>query len=150
MKANAEQEGDPFDLQRYVDAQADVFDRALAELRAGSKESHWMWFIFPQLAGLGHSPTARRYALRDLDEARAYLQHAVLGPRLLECCRCLLAIRAKSATEILGYPDDLKLNSSMTLFSLVDGAPAEFGRVIAQYYSGQPDTRTLELLRNRS
>jgi uncharacterized protein (DUF1810 family) len=137
---------DPFNLTRFVDAQADIFDVALAELRAGRKRTHWMWFVFPQVEGLGSSGTARRYAIRSLDEARAYLSHPVLGPRLLECCRAILSVPGKSASEIMSYPDDLKLLSSMTLFMLADDSHSEFRQVIEKYFQGQPDQRTLELL----
>ncbi len=133
------------DLQRFVTAQADVFDTALAELRAGGKRSHWMWFVFPQLAGLGSSPAARRFAISGLDEARAYLAHPVLGPRLREAARALLGVEGRSATQILGRPDDLKLRSSMTLFARAADDPQVFEAVLDRYYDG-PDPRTLELL----
>ncbi|GAA2633323.1 DUF1810 domain-containing protein [Paractinoplanes durhamensis] len=133
-----------FDLHRFVSAQDGVYERALAELTAGSKRSHWMWFIFPQLSGLGSSPAAQRYAIADLAEARAYLAHPVLGPRLVECATALLG-QSRSATEIFGFPDDLKLCSSMTLFAQAAADPAVFNRVIAQF-CGDPDRRTLDLL----
>lgn len=132
-------------LQRFVDAQQGVYPRALAELRAGSKRSHWMWFVFPQIAGLGSSPTAQRYAIASLDEAREYLAHPVLGPRLRECARAVLAVDGKSAAEILGYPDDLKLRSSMTLFARAADDPEVFTAVLDKYYDG-PDSRTLALV----
>ena len=141
---------DPFNLTRFVSAQQSTFDVALSELRRGRKESHWIWFIFPQMDGLGSSPTAIRYAIRSQDEARAYLNHSVLGPRLLQCCRAILLVRGKSASEIMGYPDDLKLRSSMTLFSLVTGSHPEFGEVLEKYFEGQPDQRTIELLNVQS
>jgi uncharacterized protein (DUF1810 family) len=126
------------DLQRFVAAQeGGVYERALAEIRAGDKRGHWMWFIFPQLAGLGSSPTARHYAIRDLDEAVAYLGHPVLGPRLLEC--------AASVISVFPYPDDLKLRSSMTLFARAAATPEPFERVLRQFYDG-PDERTIQLL----
>ena len=134
------------DLERFVTAQADVYDTAVAELRAGDKRSHWMWFVFPQLAGLGSSPAAQRYAISDLDEARAYLAHPVLGPRLLEAARALLGVEGRSATQILGHPDDLKLRSSMTLFARAADDPEVFEAVLDRYYDG-PDPRTLELLK---
>ena len=137
---------DKFDLARFVSAQEGSFDVALAELQRGRKESHWMWFIFPQLIGLGGSLASRKYAIRNLDEARAYLNHPVLGPRLLKCCRAILLVRGKSVAGIMGYPDDLKLKSSMTLFSLVADSHTEFGEVIERFFSGQKDPRTLELL----
>ncbi|BFU44392.1 DUF1810 domain-containing protein [Krasilnikovia sp. MM14-A1004] len=134
------------DLARFTAAQHDVYARALAELRAGSKRSHWMWFVFPQLAGLGTSPTAQRYAISSLDEARAYLADPVLGPRLAECARALLAVEGRSANQILGYPDDLKLRSSMTLFAQAADDPHLFQAVLDRFYDGAPDHRTLELL----
>jgi uncharacterized protein (DUF1810 family) len=137
--------GVPRDLDRFVSAQAGVYREALAELTAGRKRTHWMWFIFPQIAGLGSSPAAQRYAIASLDEARAYLAHPVLGPRLRECADALLAVEGKSAEEILGYPDDLKLRSSMTLFARAADDPDVFEAVLERYYDG-PDPRTLALL----
>jgi uncharacterized protein (DUF1810 family) len=136
---------DPFNLQRFVDAQAPVYPRVTAELRRGRKQSHWMWFVFPQLAGLGHSAMARRFAIASREEAAAYLAHPVLGPRLGECTALVNAVDGRSITEILGSPDDLKFCSSMTLFSEVSGG-AEFARAIGKYYAGKPDQRTLDLL----
>lgn len=141
-----ERTDDPFDLTRFVAAQEHVYETALAELRRGEKRTHWMWFIFPQLTGLGTSPTAQKYAIQNLDEARAYLAHPVLGPRLLECCRAILAVDGKSASDIMGYPDDMKLKSSMTLFSLTTNSKSEFREVLAKYFGGARDERTLELL----
>jgi uncharacterized protein (DUF1810 family) len=135
-----------FELERFVQAQDPVYATALAELRAGGKESHWMWFIFPQLAGLGTSAMAQRYAIESLEEARAYLADPVLGSRLLECCRALLSNTGKSAAEIMGYPDDLKLRSSMTLFARADASRPEFAQVLQQYFDGRPDAKTLALL----
>jgi uncharacterized protein (DUF1810 family) len=132
-------------LQRFVSAQDGVYERALAELTAGDKRSHWMWFVFPQLAGLGSSPTAQRYAIASLAEAQAYLDHPVLGPRLAESARALLAVEGRSAQQILGYPDDLKLRSSMTLFARAADDPGVFHAVLDRYYDG-PDPRTVELL----
>ena len=114
---------DPFDLQRFVTAQAPVYQRVLAELRQGQKQSHWIWFIFPQLAGLGHSPMARRFAIASREEAVAYLGHGVLGPRLRECTALVNAVRGRTIREILGTPDDLKFCSSMTLFGAVSSDP---------------------------
>jgi uncharacterized protein (DUF1810 family) len=136
---------DPFDLQRFVDAQAPLYQRVLAELRQGQKQSHWMWFIFPQLAGLGHSPMARRFALASSEEAAAYLDHGVLGRRLLECTALVNAIADKTIREILGSPDDLKFCSSMTLFAAVSPDP-EFATAIAKFCGGTPDPKTLQLL----
>jgi uncharacterized protein (DUF1810 family) len=138
--------GDPFDLQRFVDAQARVYVHALAEVRRGRKRSHWMWFIFPQLAGLGRSWTAQKYAIASLDEARAYLAHRVLGPRLVECAEALLALDGHTARDIFGGIDTLKLRSSMTLFSLVAEADSPFRRVLAKYFAAEPDGQTLQLL----
>ncbi len=136
---------DLFDLQRFVDAQAPVHPRVLAELGQGQKQSHWMWFIFPQLAGLGHSPMAQRFAIASREEAAAYLDHDVLGPRLRECTTLVNAVQGRTIREILGSPDDLKFCSSMTLFGAVSPDP-EFARAITKYYGGAPDRKTLELL----
>ena len=136
---------DPFDLQRFVDAQAPVYQRVLAELGQGEKQSHWIWYIFPQLAGLGHSPMAQRYALRSREEAVAYLGHGVLGPRLRQCTALVNAVEGRTILEILGSPDDLKFRSSMTLFGAVSSEP-EFAAAIAKFYGGEPDRKTLELL----
>lgn len=135
----------PFDLQRFVDAQAPVYRRVLAELRQGEKQSHWMWFIFPQLAGLGHSAMARRYALASGEEAAAYLHHRVLGPRLRECTALVNAVEGKAIGEILGSPDDLKFRSSMTLFGAISPDP-EFAAAITKFYGGTRDQKTLQLL----
>ena len=133
-------------LDRFVDAQAPVYDQALAELRAGQKQSHWMWFVFPQIASLGQSPTSRAYAIQSLDEARAYLAHPVLGVRYRECCQAVMNVRGKSAQEIFGSPDDLKFCSSLTLFA--EAAPEEvlFYNLLEKYYDGDADEATLELL----
>ena len=136
---------DPFDLQRFVDAQAPVYSRVIAELRQGQKQSHWMWFIFPQLAGLGHSPMAQRFALRSREEAVAYLGHGLLGPRLRQCTALVNAVAGRTIREILGSPDDLKFRSSMTLFSAVSSEP-EFAAAITKFYGGEPDRNTLDLL----
>ncbi len=135
------------DLERFVSAQDDrgTYDRALAELRAGRKTSHWMWFVFPQLAGLGLSPTARAYAVADLEEARAYLAHDVLGPRLVECCRALLDLGDVSAEQVLGGVDAMKLRSSMTLFAHAGPGEQVFTDVLERFYDGE-DPRTIELL----
>jgi len=133
-------------LERFIAAQDGSYPYALAELHAGRKRTHWMWFIFPQFNGLGSSAMSRRYAVTDLAEARAYLAHPVLGPRLRECAEALLQIRGRSAREILGSPDDLKLRSSATLFAQVSAEGSVFHRVLAQYFGGEPDPRTLRLL----
>ena len=136
-----------FDLERFVSAQdGDTYDTALRELRAGDKRSHWMWFVFPQLAGLGISPTAQRYALPGLPEARAYLDHPVLGPRLRESCEALLGVQDRSAAQILGGIDAVKLRSSMTLFLRADPAGVLFAAVLERYFDGIPDQRTEALL----
>ena len=137
---------DPFDLNRFVDAQASVYQRVLTELRGGRKASHWMWFIFPQLKGLGSSPSAQHYGLASLAEARAYLDHPVLGARLRECTRRLLVLEGRSAAAIFGYPDDLKLRSCLTLFERASPQEELFGEALRKYYGGKPDLVTLELL----
>lgn len=141
-------QSDPFDLQRFVIAQnaGGTYERALAELRAGYKVSHWMWFVFPQIAGLGTSPTSTRYAIRSIDEAKAYLDHEVLGPRLLACAEALLDLSGATAAEVLGGIDAQKLRSSMTLFSRADPDNPAFARVLDQYFRGEPDTATDRLL----
>ena len=136
---------DPYDLQRFVDAQMDDYESALAELRAGQKRTHWMWYIFPQLEGLGTSSMARRYAIKDLDEARAYLQHPVLGPRLRECASAMLEHHDRSAREILGTPDDLKLRSCATLFARASD-DLVFSKILERFYEGIPDPKTESLL----
>jgi uncharacterized protein (DUF1810 family) len=136
---------DTFDLKRFVDAQAQVYPRVVAELRQGRKQTHWMWFIFPQLAGLGHSAMAQRYAIASRDEAMAYLGHAVLAKRLSECTVLVNAVEGRTIREILGSPDDLKFRSSMTLFAAVSPDP-EFATAIGKFYRGAQDRATLELL----
>jgi uncharacterized protein (DUF1810 family) len=136
---------DPFDLQRFVDAQASVYQRVCVELRHGRKQSHWMWFIFPQLAGLGYSPMAQRFAISAREEAVAYLGHSILGPRLRECTALVNAVKDRTLSEIFGSPDDLKFTSSMTLFSAVCSDP-EFAAAIAKFCGGRPDQKTLDLL----
>ena len=137
---------DPFNLQRFLDAQARSYEAALAELTAGAKRTHWMWFVFPQIAGLGLSPTAQLYAIGSLEEAQAYLAHPVLGPRLRDCTAAVLAVCGRTAHEIFGSPDDLKFRSSMTLFR--EAAPEEplFQQALADYFDARPDPRTLEIL----
>ncbi|MGX5668120.1 DUF1810 domain-containing protein [Rhizobium daejeonense] len=138
---------DPFALERFVLAQGPVYDHVLAELRNGRKTSHWMWFVFPQVNGLGTSPMAQKYAISSLEEATAYLDHPVLGPRLWECCNILMTTEGLSAEDIFGYPDVLKLRSSMTLFSKAAPAPNIFGGILEKYYGGEPDPGTLPLIR---
>jgi uncharacterized protein (DUF1810 family) len=139
---------DPDRLQRFVEAQDEggTYARALAELRAGRKRSHWMWFVFPQIAGLGKSPTSRAYAIRSLGEAKAYLEHPVLGPRLRECARALLEVSGRTAEQILGGIDAVKLRSSMTLFARADPDEPLFQQVLDRYYGGEPDEATERLL----
>jgi uncharacterized protein (DUF1810 family) len=144
--------GDPYNLARFLEAQQGCYSRVLEELATGAKTSHWMWFIFPQLKGLGLSATARRFGLAGLEEARAYLAHPLLGQRLRECARALLSIEGRSAHQIFGSPDDLKLRSCLTLFAAAaaPGPGADeglFGAVLGKYYGGEPDPRTLELVK---
>lgn len=138
---------DTFDLERFVRAQADTFDRALAELQSGRKQSHWMWYIFPQVEGLGRSAMAQQYAIRSLDEARSYVAHPVLGPRLLQCSEATLRVQGRSARDIFGSPDDLKLRSSATLFAMASAAGSVFHRLLDVYFGGMKDERTMELIR---
>jgi uncharacterized protein (DUF1810 family) len=138
--------GDPFDLHRFVDAQAPVYGHVVAELRDGRKRSHWMWFVFPQLRGLGGSPTAVHYGISSLDEARAYLRHELLGPRLRECARLVTAVQGRSVGQIFGSPDDLKLCSSMTLFARATEANEDFVAVLEKYYDGRQDRLTVARL----
>ena len=135
-----------FDLRRFVDAQDRVYDTVLAELRNGAKRSHWIWFVFPQLRGLGHSATAVRYCISSLDEARAYLAQPVLGSRLRECARLVARIDGRSADDIFGWPDKLKVRSSMTLFARATNENAEFRAVLDKFYDGEDDPATVELL----
>lgn len=137
---------DPYHLQRFVDAQQPVFDTVCAELRAGHKRSHWMWFIFPQIAGLGGSDMARRFAIASLAEAGAYLEHPLLGPRLRACSRLVALIEGRSITAIFGYPDGMKFRSSMTLFAQADTDNAVFLECLRKYFAGKPDPLTLARL----
>lgn len=138
------------DLQRFVDAQEGCYAQVLTELAGGHKATHWMWFIFPQLRGLGHSSTSWHFGIGSLHEARAYLEHPVLGWRLRECTRLLLEVQGRSIRDILGSPDDLKLRSCLTLFARASEGEALFERALQTYYHGDPDERTLELLRRGS
>lgn len=137
------------DLSRFLKAQEQDYEQVLREIRSGRKRSHWMWYIFPQIQGLGFSPTAQYYAIRDLQEARDYLAHPVLGARLKEISSALLDLNGLSASEIFGYPDDLKLRSSMTLFRMADLNEPVFLEVLEKYYDGKPDARTVELAGKR-
>jgi uncharacterized protein (DUF1810 family) len=137
---------DPFDLSRFVQAQEETYAQALRELRLGRKQSHWMWWIFPQLDGLGFSPITKRYSIKSEDEARAYLMHPALGPRLIECADAILSVEGKPAREILGSPDDLKLKSCATLFSHVSPPGSVFRQILDRFYSGESDAATIRLL----
>lgn len=141
----ASNSGDPFDLARFLRAQAEDYSQALSELRSGAKRLHWMWYVFPQFDGLGSSSMSRRFSITSRAEARAYLAHPVLGQRLRECARALLAHRGQSAREILGAPDDLKLRSSATLFAEVSGEEV-FVRLLVEFFGGERDEETLRLL----
>jgi len=141
---------DSYNLARFVSAQERVYETVVSELRSGSKRSHWMWFIFPQIEGLGESPTSRYYAIKDAEEARQYLRHPVLGPRLLECAGILLALEGRSASQIFGFPDDMKLKSCMTLFDSVGDSDPVFLRVLDKYFDGKRDQRTLDLLAGKT
>jgi len=137
---------DPYDLIRFVQAQELDYARALTEIRNGDKRSHWMWYIFPQLDGLGFSSMSRHYSIKGLEEAKAYLAHSLLGPRLIECVEAALAVEGRSAHDIFGSPDDLKLKSCATLFACVSAAGSVFERLLAKYYGGMRDGKTLQLL----
>jgi len=136
---------DPHDLTRFVDAQERDYDRALAEVRAGRKQSHWMWYVFPQLEGLGFSSTSRRFAIRSRAEAEAYLQHPVLGPRLLEITEATLDLQSRCASDVFGSPDDAKLRSCATLFASVSPPGSVFHQLLDRYFGGEPDEKTLRL-----
>lgn len=140
---------DRFALSRFLRAQENSYETALAELRRGAKSSHWMWFIFPQIAGLGSSPTAQLYAIKSREEAATYIAHPILGPRLIACAEALLAVESKSASEIMGYPDDLKLCSSATLFAEVSQPGSVFHRLLDKFFNGKADSQTLALLAER-
>lgn len=142
-------QADSYDLARFVEAQEREYERALTEIRGGRKRSHWMWYIFPQFAGLGRSAMSRRYAITSAAEAEAYLRHPVLGPRLLEIARAVLDVEGRSASEIFGSPDDMKLRSSATLFARVSAPGSVFEQVLERYFDGKPDTETLRLMDGR-
>jgi uncharacterized protein (DUF1810 family) len=137
---------DPHNLNRFVRAQEDVYARALAEVKNGRKRTHWMWYIFPQFDGLGSSSTAVHYAIKSVAEAEAYLNHPVLGPRLRECCEAALGVEERSASEVFGYPDDMKLKSCATLFASISPAGSVFHRLLDKYYQGERDDQTLRLI----
>jgi uncharacterized protein (DUF1810 family) len=134
------------DLQRFIDAQEDTYATALQEIRSGRKRSHWMWFVFPQITGLGFSAMSQRYAIQSIAEARAYLEHAVLGPRLREIAQAALDLPGRTALEIFGSPDNMKLQSSATLFAQVSEPGSVFHQLLDTYFDGEPDARTLEML----
>ena len=140
---------DPYNLRRFVYAQQAVYETVCRELRQGRKESHWMWFIFPQIKGLGHSEMARKFAISSRDEAKAYLAHPVLGPRLRECSRIVADLEGKSVEDIFGYPDDMKFRSSMTLFAQTAKDNEIFKRCLEKYLGGEADPATLVLLNGR-
>lgn len=141
---------DPYDLSRFVEAQEHDYLQALSEIRSGRKRSHWMWYIFPQFDGLGFSPTSRRYSIKSVAEAEAYLRHPILGPRLLEIARATLGVEGRSALEVFGSPDDMKLWSSATLFASVSPAGSVFEQLLDRYFGGEPDATTLRLLGQQS
>jgi uncharacterized protein (DUF1810 family) len=143
---DAMRDEDPYDLRRFVQAQEGDYDRALSEIAAGRKRTHWMWYVFPQIDGLGFSATAKRYAIKSLEEARTYLAHPILGPRLVECAEAAVRVEGRSAKDIFGSPDDMKLQSCATLFACVSPADSVFDRLFAKYYKGERDASTLRLL----
>ena len=140
---------DPHWLIRFVEAQEGVYQQALSELREGRKQSHWMWYVFPQFAGLGMSAASVYYAIRSVEEAAEYLRHPVLGPKLQECADVLMSLEGRTASEIFGSPDDMKLKSCATLFAHVSPPGSVFERILGKYYEGERDTRTLELLEGK-
>jgi uncharacterized protein (DUF1810 family) len=137
---------DPYDLDRFVRAQERDYEQALAEVRGGEKQSHWMWYIFPQFAGLGFSPTSQKYAIKSLAEAEAYLRHPVLGPRLVQITEAALAVQGRSAAQIFGSPDDMKLRSCATMLAQVSPPGSVFHRLLEKYFDGKRDQKTLQLL----
>jgi uncharacterized protein (DUF1810 family) len=141
---------DPFDLTRFIHAQERDYEQAISEIRSGRKRSHWMWYIFPQFEGLGFSPTSRHYAIKSIAEAEAYLRHPVLGPRLLECVRATLGLEGRSASDVFGSPDDMKLRSCATLFASVSPTESIFEQILDKYFGGRRDEKTVELLGRRS
>lgn len=143
-------EDDPFDLERFVKAQGLTYHQALRELRCGRKLSHWMWWIFPQIDGLGFSSTTRRYSIKSREEAEAYLAHPILGPRLRECSEAVVAVENRTAIQIMGSPDDMKLQSSATLFACVSAPGSVFHRLLERLYASVPDAKTLEILGSES
>ncbi len=143
----AESSRDEYDLGRFLRAQESIYGQALSEIRSGRKRSHWMWFIFPQYEGLGFSATSKAYSIKSAAEAKAYLAHQVLGPRLEECCEAAVTLPADDATEVFGSPDDMKLRSCATLFAEVSPPGSVFEKVLQRYFGGERDARTVRLLR---
>lgn len=137
---------DPWNLARFVEAQQGDYEQALEEIRAGRKRSHWMWYVFPQFVGLGSSPVSEHYAIKSRGEAAAYLAHPTLGPRLVECAQAVLQLEGRSAHEIFGFPDDMKLRSSATLFASMSPDGSVFHRIIDKYFEGKRDARTVQLM----
>jgi len=143
-----ENEPDPHDLARFVQAQEHHYAQAISEIRSGRKRSHWMWYIFPQFDGLGSSAMSRRYGIKSVGEAEAYLRHPILGPRLLESCEAALAVEGRSALEVFGSPDDVKLQSCATLFACISPAGSAFERLLERYFGGERDANTVRLLQS--
>lgn len=143
---DSRRQDDTYDLDRFLRAQEADYEQVVSEIRSGRKRSHWMWYVFPQIEGLGFSAISKRYSIKSLGEARAYLAHPVLGPRLLECAEAVLSIKGRSATEIFGSPDDLKLRSCATLFACVSPPGSVFDRLLGQCYRGRRDGKTLQFL----
>ncbi len=137
---------DPYDLNRFISAQDKIYETVIKELINGKKHTHWMWYIFPQIDGLGKSATSKYYAIKSIEETRQYLNHPVLGKRLLECAEIVIYLEGKSISEIFGFPDDLKLKSSMTLFAYIANPGSIFARIIDKYFEGEKDVKTLDLL----
>ena len=137
---------DQYDLNRFINAQENIYNQVISELKNGHKKSHWMWFIFPQIDGLGHSEIAKKYAIKSKEEAIAYLNHPILGTRLIECSEMLLTIKSLSVSDIFGYPDDLKFKSSMTLFASVENSSPVFSQALDQYFFDEKDSKTLSIL----
>ena len=141
---------DPYDLARFVRAQDRDYEQALSEIRSGQKRSHWMWYVFPQFHGLGFSSTARQFAIRSVSEAEAYFRHPILGPRLVEIAEAAAGIERRSAFEVFGSPDEMKLRSCATLFAMVSPAGSVFERLLVRYFDGEPDAETLRLVASQS
>ena len=140
---------DQYNLNRFIEAQMTTYEGAMLELTRGRKESHWIWYIFPQIEGLGRSDTAKLYSIKSLEEGRVYLEHPVLGPRLVEACEILLSLKEASMDEVMGFPDDLKLLSSMTLFEVVSDSNSIFTKMIEFYYEGRRDKASLDIIKSR-